>query len=268
VTLSPRASTLLALVCLPALAACVQPSASTQRAPNPSLGLHNGPPEDEAATGATEDPNDPRWRDALLEVAADYRSWGRLEDEGRWAPWLCRMPQPAPARVSASTDQDTHGRKLYTLYALDPDGYGARPGPGAGLARPERVFAQILVKEAWVPEEVDGERGNHFGGWGRSRLAPARGDDGVLYGGDRLAGIFVVARLPDGADTEGTDEGWIYATLSPDDVEAASEAAQDTEWTVTAAGRIPSCMDCHQAVPSGEGRLFGLSEDSPAGRDD
>jgi hypothetical protein len=48
-------------------------------------------------------------------------------------------------------------------------------------------------------------------------------------------------RLPD--TTPDTDEGWVYATIT-----AAGE--------VTAAGRVASCMGCHEVAT--HERLFGV----------
>lgn len=44
--------------------------------------------------------------------------------------------------------------------------------------------------------------------------------------------------------TPGTDDGWVYATLAADGR------------TVTAAGRIESCMKCHRETKTD--RLFGM----------
>jgi hypothetical protein len=46
------------------------------------------------------------------------------------------------------------------------------------------------------------------------------------------------------ADMPGTDAGWIYATITPDGK------------TLTSAGRVQQCMDCHEAAP--HDRLFGI----------
>ena len=46
--------------------------------------------------------------------------------------------------------------------------------------------------------------------------------------------------------TPGTDEGWVYGTVTPDGQQ------------VTSAGRVESCMMCHQGAP--HDRLFGLPE--------
>ena len=44
-------------------------------------------------------------------------------------------------------------------------------------------------------------------------------------------------------ETPGTDEGWIYGTVAPDG-------------TVTSAGLVESCMECHDSAP--HERLFGV----------
>ena len=45
-------------------------------------------------------------------------------------------------------------------------------------------------------------------------------------------------------DTPGTDEGWVYGTVTADGK------------TVTSAGRVASCMKCH--VQAKNDRLFGI----------
>ena len=38
------------------------------------------------------DENDKRWHASVRDVATGYKTWMWLEDEMRWAPWLCRPP--------------------------------------------------------------------------------------------------------------------------------------------------------------------------------
>ena len=45
--------------------------------------------------------------------------------------------------------------------------------------------------------------------------------------------------------TPGADDGWVYGTVSADGK------------TVTSAGRVASCMKCHETRPT---RLFGLKQ--------
>ena len=47
--------------------------------------------------------------------------------------------------------------------------------------------------------------------------------------------------------TPDTDEGWVYGTVTPDGKK------------VTSAGKVESCMKCHQRAP--HDRLFGLPTD-------
>ena len=78
---------------------------------------------------------------------------------------------------------------------------------------------QVLVKQSWKP------------GPGSTFSNPIAGDAGPL---------FMMIKIGD----EDSDAGWIYATVAPDGK------------TVTASGKIASCMECHQAAK--HDRLFGL----------
>ena len=86
----------------------------------------------------------------LLDAASKYKSWGRVDDEMRWAPHLCRMPNPGQPYVSASQDDATHGQKLYSIYASKRDEY-------FHFQRDKPVtLGQVIVKESWIPEEITG----------------------------------------------------------------------------------------------------------------
>ena len=186
---------------------------------------------------------DPRFVPVMAAAFAEYKPWGRWDDEMRWAPWLCRMPLPAAARVSAAGDGG-HARKLYSVFAKHRAFYGYQAAV-AGRAQPA---GQVIIKEAYHPEPVekreldpsilqdqdlDGQ-GDHF-----DRYAS---EDGRLYRASELAGVYVMAKLPPGA--EGTDSGWVYGTVTP-------------SGQVTSAGRVASCMGCH--VDAGPERLFGAA---------
>lgn len=169
----------------------------------------------------------------LLKQVAEYQSWGRVDDMLRWAPTLCLMPKPR-AYVSASADEESHGRKLYSLFAKNRNEY-ALLGDSKTVS-----IGQIVVKQSWLPEEVkDVKEHNpqdHFDPYVR------KGDK--TFKASTPAGLFVMMKLD--PKTDGTDEGWVYATLSSD------------AKTVTAAGRIESCMKCHQETKTD--RLFGLQK--------
>lgn len=197
------------------------------------------------ATAPEAAPFDSRWADEVRSVVAAYEAWGRVDDEMRWAPWLCRMPQAAAARWSESEHADTHGAKLYTLYAMDPVAYGAQRS-AMGDTTPLPGLSQVIVKESFAPVPVDDASDTKLGwgpngGVGEHRLRPAEKDGHRFVAGERK-GLYVMMKT-DGA-TEGTDAGWIYATVKPDMI------------TVTAVGVIDSCAGCH--AEAGDDRLFGL----------
>jgi hypothetical protein len=201
-----------------------------------AVGLGHGTGEEKPAA---ERPFD----DRLLEIAKTYKDYGRVDDEARWAPGLCRMPNPAVAQFSESTDDLTHGRKLYSLLARDRNAYLT-----AGKEKPSAV-GQVIVKESWVPEEVtdltaprevavDGKDrvlGDHF--------LPYATKDGKTYRASKPAGLYIMYKFD--PKTPDTDEGWVYGTITPDGKK------------VTAAGKLESCMKCHQEAPYD--RLFGLA---------
>jgi hypothetical protein len=180
-------------------------------------------------TTATPGPFD----EQVLAIAAQYTAWGRVDDELRWAPFLCREPLPGIARPSASDDATTHGRKLYSVFAKNHAAYPSGPHDG-----------QVVVKESWIPEEVpapDGgfkptapvDAGDHF-------YPYARGDGGVFRAA-APAGLFIMFKTD--APPADTDLGWVYATVSP-------------TGQVTSAGRVASCMGCHEVAE--HERLFGV----------
>lgn len=176
--------------------------------------------------------NDPAFHARLLEIAATYEGLARVDDELHWAPFLCRQPMPSQPRRSASPDPDTHGRKLYYVFAKDRTGYLQRDG------KPPAPVGQVVVKEAWSVEEVPATTS-----YDRTQ-SPVRylKQDDRLYHAKEKAGLFVMFRLDPA--TPGTDLGWVYGTLDADGAR------------VTSSGRVQSCMGCHTQAPSE--RLFGI----------
>jgi hypothetical protein len=180
--------------------------------------------------------NDPRWHQTLKAIAAGYSQWGRVDDEMRWAPGLCKMPTPSRARISASDDGGTHGRKLYSLYAKDPVAYGQRASAMRSPEQPDLSdISQVIVKEAFKPVETDQGPSMH--------MRPAE-QGGKFYVPGEPMGLYVLFK-PSKSDPAATDAGWVYGTIAADMT------------TITGAGKIDSCMGCHQSLP---GRLFGLQK--------
>jgi len=175
----------------------------------------------------------------LQEIAATYQDWGRVDNEMRWAPSLCRMPRPSVGRFS---EQGPHGRKLYWLYAKNRAQYMA------ASAEHSQPVGQVIVKEAWKPEQTDRKEGylvsvaspspDVVGGM----YSPFAKRDGKVFEATERLGLYVMCKL--GPET---DAGWIYGTL-------------DVDGNVTAAGRLPSCMKCHEQTDND--RLFGLQPET------
>lgn len=195
------------------------------------------------AVAATRTP----WRAQVKGVLATYRAWGRVDDEARWAPFLCRMPERSSARLSEATGGD-HARKLYTLYVADPVAYGFLPSadPSAPLLP---GVVQAVVKEAYQPIPADQRRERPLERWSDLGWVRPAVVDGVAYVPDRIVGLYLMLLL-DREDVPGTDRGWVYATATPGGA-------------VTAAGDLPSCRGCHERA--GPGRLFGLDQKQPLG---
>lgn len=208
--------------------------------------------------------------DPLLAIAAEYRSYGRVDDEMRWAPFLCRIPMPASAHLSKSRHESTHGRKLYSLFAKNRAGY-------LSIATKPPEAGQVIVKESWLPEEVDADKvpprmftepipgapadeppdkpddkppddssptaligtGDHFHPYARA------GDK--AYRARERGPLFIMYKLAD--DATDTDRGWVYGTVSTDGQ------------TATSGGLVRSCMKCHEKAP--HSRLFGLGYKGP-----
>jgi len=182
----------------------------------------------------------------LLQAAKDYKAWGRVDDPMRLAPYDCRMPAPARARFSGSPDADTHGQKLYSLFARDGKAY-------VGLTDKGAAVGQVVVKESWTAEEMKDMKAGTTDwtkvvrteevGPGGTHFYPYATKRDKVFKASKPAGLFVMMKVD--PKTEGTDAGWVYGTVSADGK------------TVTAAGKVESCMKCHQDAK--HDRLFGLA---------
>jgi hypothetical protein len=197
-------------------------------------------------------PDDP-FNERLLEIAKNYVSYGRVDDDMRWAPTACRPSndlKPGVAHFSASKDEGTHGRKLYSLFAKNGRTYKA-----PDKDKPVEV-GQVVVKESWVPEEVTDPKQKHEiivrkqeGKAGRAteltdHFLPYAEKDGKTYHAAKQSELFIMFKMdPKTADT---DEGWVYGTVTADGKK------------VTSAGKVESCMKCHQKAS--HDRLFGMPE--------
>jgi len=209
-----------------------------------AAGSGSAPSDEPPAT-----PKEPTFEDRILDAAAHYKDWTRVSDQANWAPTMCRAPYPEGAQLSQSKDDGTHGQKLYFLFAKDAKAYQrlapARDEKGEikpGL--PPSAAGQVLVKESWTHKEVDRAsvpRLPDSGQPGHRAYPPEYAFAGdKTYRTDARAGLFVMLKLD--PKTPDTDEGWVYATVSPEN-------------KVTSVGRVASCMECH--VKNTIDRQFG-----------
>jgi hypothetical protein len=178
---------------------------------------------------------DPRFVEDVKNVYASYKPWGRVDDQLRWAPWLCTMPQPGRPAMSAA-EGGGHARKLYSLFAKDHQAYVQLHGQGA---KPPLV-GQAIAKESYVPEIVTKKEPRVPDPDGADHFDPYLLQGDTIYRASKVGGVYVMLRKPPA--TPGSDDGWIYGTVTPDG-------------NVTSAGRVASCMGCH--VNAKHGRLFG-----------
>ena len=164
-----------------------------------------------------------------------------------------RVGDRSASRFSDSDDEQTHGRKIYALYAKDRNAYvglnnalpkdsiAAPIGPRSDVAP---ACDQVIEKESYHPEELRSGETVKLNG-----IQPVQ-RNGKTYHAGAKAGLFVMAHVKDLAaakiPADLLDDGWLYASLSADGE------------TVNAVGRIESCMHCHADAP--HGRLFGLVE--------
>lgn len=199
----------------------------------------------------------------LLAIAAEYAKYARVSDHANWAPERCDIPAPAGVQSSASTQEKTHGKKLYFLYAADAEAYdhvgwwSRRDVEAPHAPKPlDNPVGMIVVKEAFKPAEVkkdekipDPPRTNDV----RQPLMHPNYTvlDGKTYKTGDPAGLFIMVKLD--RKHAGTDDGWVYATTSPD------------AKTITASGSIASCVDCHK--DTGRDRLYGPQWSWPVDKD-
>jgi hypothetical protein len=190
--------------------------------------------------------------DRLLEIAKNYQSYQVMDRWARWAPGLC-LPitsegvkgiRPKAPEISASTDTATHGRKLYYMFASK-----VTPAKEGGVAyvvkgKPSPV-GQAIVKEAWTPEECNSKDVPLSVARNNDSFCDSAYADGKCYRAKEKSALFIMFKLD--PKTPGTDEGWVYGTVTPDAKKILS------------VGKVESCMKCHQEAP--HDRLFGLPGD-------
>ncbi len=181
-------------------------------------------------------------RRRLLGIAADYKRYELVDGRMRVAPMLCApasgiggsraVPSFPEYHLSNSADSNTHGKKLYLMYAAKLDAETRSYIAGKTLDAP----GQVIVKESWVAETAT-EKDPHY--------QSIEGPHGQRLKTGAQGPLFVMFQI-DAKDPR-SDVGWVYGTTAPDGK------------TITGIGRLANCMGCHEKAP--HGRLFGLPRD-------
>jgi len=179
---------------------------------------------------------DPRFVETIRSVAAPYATWGRVDERPNIAPLKCDMPRPedygSKGDIHMSDAEDApHGKKLYYLWASDRRAYleVTQHAVASGFA---------IVKQSFVA--VPAGEPKHDLGLVNTPLYDTLEVDGHWLTTGEAKGIYVMTKV---GPKEGTDAGWIYGTIDP-------------AGRVTSAGRVASCIGCHEDAP--HDRLFGL----------
>ena len=166
----------------------------------------------------------------IEDAAKGYQAFTRVTGEPKVAPTMCRQPGPF-VRVSDASKE--HGGKLYLLYARHADGKDY-----IKKGEPAKV-GQTLVKESW--QRVKGRQKGSTQASKRYLGGLTHADGKYDYHAGDAYGLFVMHKLAHG--TPSTDQGWIYGTIDP-------------AGRVTAAGKVASCIKCHEDASND--RRFGL----------
>jgi hypothetical protein len=194
---------------------------------------------------------DRRFIPAVRAAATGYQAWGRVDEKPNIAPFLCRAPSGDDFGVASQVRQSrartgAHGEKLYYLWASERDAYLMLHRDAEALPVGFTVVKQSFSARPLVGDPPVVSRPGPFEPQDPSgTLAPIAwmtAKDGRRLQIDQPADLYVMVKVGAGP---GTDAGWIYGTVSPDG-------------EVTSAGRVKSCMRCHESARYE--RLFGLRE--------
>jgi hypothetical protein len=103
----------------------------------------------------------------MLKAAEEYVTWGRYNNQLRWAPALCAAPSPTSQIISPefsdSGDKTTHGGKLYSLFVKDRLSYlkvtmdksVPQNTTAGGTSSSDNRTGQIIVKESWTTKPIE-----------------------------------------------------------------------------------------------------------------
>ncbi len=187
--------------------------------------------------------NNKQFHTQLLKIANEYtKKHDLIDNNTNWAPEMCAAPSPPPSTlVSKSDDKNSHGQKLYLLFAAKRKYY-------LYAKKHHSPIGQAIVKESWEAIETDSNMQRNFTkhASGQQVTMFAKKDKKFYHAGKQKE-LFIMYKVD--PQTKGTDKGWVYGTVTADGK------------TVTGAGQIQSCMECHKEA--GVDRLFGPKNPPP-----
>lgn len=231
---------------------------------------------------------DKDWNAKVREIAKTYEKFGRVDKQYRWSPIDCESPGPRPPALHFSKNEsdDTHGQKLYTVFAKKVQwdefhhltGFPRTPTylppylkDQLGKGRAPSEVGQVIVKEAWEPVKTDFQK--------RQKDAQSKIDRNdprfkvvtdpqdktqqewrqtVYDHGDAL----IPYAEKNGQQYKAGERTGLFIMFKEDPKTAGTDqgwvyatVAKDLK-TVTAVGVIASCARCHQEAK--HDRLFGL----------
>lgn len=133
--------------------------------------------------------NDPAFHKLLLEIAKNYEKYANATHKGvLQSTTLCALPPQNLSlgpKLSKSTDEASHGKKLYHLFVKDIKNFSNKKSSPVG---------QVIVKESF--------------------LAAKKADSKSNFENAKKYGLFIMMKLD--PKTPNTDEGWIYGTVLAD----------------------------------------------------
>lgn len=222
------------------VATCVGLAGCTNNSENDASG------RSAAQDGPAKESVQPDFSPRLIKIAGEYLSYPLVDQHIEWAPAPCGPPSSPPAiEYSRSDDQESHGDKLYLLFAAKRDEY-------MDADKSASPHGQVVVKESWQAIAQNGVGNdfyvNHASGNQITNQATKNGQHFKL---GKPKELFIMYKVD--PSTPGTDEGWVYGVVAADKL------------SVIESGKLTNCMECH--VDAGPDRLFGPINPRPGQQD-
>lgn len=200
---------------------------------------------DHPANNPAKDSSDP-YQARLLDIGKSYETY-RMLHELSLSTNACAaaFSRVEGMKLSKASTAAAHGKKMYFLFRKDQ--------PVVRNGHQTHPVGQVIVKEAWIPEEVaDPGPNSNYSDKLVSRTRKRQTEEGIqtwqftywpyvekdskFFHAGAKAELFIMFKVD--PSTSETDQGWVYATMSSDGKKILS------------AGKLKSCMKCHCDAPN------------------